>query len=112
MREVYVAASERRDNAMASVCGPSVVKPDDVVRPDGAEWWGVGDGFAAYPELAPRLGLVASDAALIPDAQSLAECAWPRVVAGDGVPAERAEPLYVRHRVALTSAERAAGLRL
>jgi tRNA threonylcarbamoyladenosine biosynthesis protein TsaB len=112
MREVYVAASERRDNGMASVDGPSVVKPDDVRRPDDGEWWGAGDGFAVYPGLASRLGVVASDAGLIPDAQSLAECAWPRVVAGEGVPAERAEPLYVRHRVALTSAERAAGLRL
>ena len=112
MREVYVAASERRDNGMASVCAPSVVKPDEVARPDDGEWWGAGDGFAAYPGLAPRLGLAASDAALIPDAQSIAECAWPRVVAGEGVPAEHAEPLYVRHRVALTSAERAAGLRL
>jgi tRNA threonylcarbamoyladenosine biosynthesis protein TsaB len=112
MREVYVAASERLDNGMASVRAPGVVKPGEILRPDGGEWWGAGDGFAAYPELARRLHLVASDAALIPDAQSLAECAWPRVVAGEGVPAERAEPLYVRHRVALTSAERAAGLRL
>jgi tRNA threonylcarbamoyladenosine biosynthesis protein TsaB len=83
-----------------------------VTRPDDGEWWGAGDGFTVYPGLASRLGVVASDAGLIPDAQSLAECAWPRVVAGEGVPAERAEPLYVRHRVALTSAERAAGLRL
>ena len=29
-----------------------------------------------------------------------------------GVPAREATPLYVRHRVALTTAERAAGLRL
>ena len=112
MREVYVAASERRDNGMASVRAASVGKPADVARPDDGEWWGAGGGFAAYPELAADLHLVASDATLIPDAQSLAECAWPRVVAGEGVPAERAEPLYVRHRVALTSAERAAGLRL
>jgi hypothetical protein len=28
------------------------------------------------------------------------------------VPAHEAQPLYVRHRVALTSAERAAGIRL
>lgn len=112
MREVYVAASERRDNGMHGVRTPVVIEPDDVPRPDEGEWWGAGDGFGAYPALATRLRLVASDASLFPDAQSIAECAWPRVVAGDGVPAACAEPLYVRHRVALTSAERAAGLRL
>jgi tRNA threonylcarbamoyladenosine biosynthesis protein TsaB len=112
MREVYVAASQREDNAMRAIVEPRVQKPADVERPDAGEWWGAGDGFAAYPALAGQLRLVACDAGLIPDAQSIAESAWPRVVAGEGVPAERAEPLYVRHRVALTSAERAAGLHL
>jgi len=59
-----------------------------------------------------RLALAACDDTLIPDAQSIAECAWPQVVAGAGVPAEQGQPFYVRHRVALTSAERAAGERL
>jgi hypothetical protein len=35
----------------------------------------------------------------------------PRFAAGEGVPAHDAAPFYVRHRVALTIAERAAGLR-
>ena len=112
MHEVYVAASERRDDGMERVHEAAVVKPEEVARPDDGEWWGAGDGFAVHASLASRLGLVASDPSLFPDAQSIAECAWPRVVAGDGVPAERVEPLYVRHRVALTTAERAAGLRL
>jgi len=47
-----------------------------------------------------------------PDAESIAEWAWPHFVAGEGVPAAEAQPLYVRHRVALTTIERAAGLRL
>jgi tRNA threonylcarbamoyladenosine biosynthesis protein TsaB len=37
--------------------------------------------------------------------------ALPLFAAGEGVPARDAAPLYVRHRVALTIAERAAGLR-
>jgi tRNA threonylcarbamoyladenosine biosynthesis protein TsaB len=112
MREVYVSASVREHNVMNAIVEPRVQKPADVERPDDGEWWGAGDGFAAYATLCDQLRLVACDAELIPDGQSIAECAWPRVVAGGGVPAERAEPLYVRHRVALTSAERAAGLRL
>jgi len=36
----------------------------------------------------------------------------PRVAAGETVDASHALPVYVRHRVALTTAERAAGARL
>jgi tRNA threonylcarbamoyladenosine biosynthesis protein TsaB len=112
MREVYVGASVHGDNGMERVRDAIVVKPGEVLPPDDGEWWGAGDGFAAYPGLAAQLRLVDADPRIIPDAQSIAECAWPRVVAGLGVAPELAEPLYVRHRVALTSAERAAGLRL
>lgn len=111
MREVYVAAYERNDKGWTLVSGPSVCKPDEVIVPPG-EWTGAGDGYGAYPQLAHRLALTGCDAALIPDAQSIAEWAWPHFAAGEGVPAAQAEPLYVRHRVALTSAERAAGMRL
>jgi len=38
--------------------------------------------------------------------------ALPRLEAGEAVDAEHALPLYVRHRVALTTAERAGGARL
>jgi tRNA threonylcarbamoyladenosine biosynthesis protein TsaB len=114
MREVYVGAysrNGRNDNRWTAFTEPAVCKPDDVVAPPGERWFGAGDGFAVWPQLASRLGL-AFDASIIPDAQSVAECAWPNVMAGEGVPAERALPLYVRHRVAVTSAERAAGVRL
>jgi tRNA threonylcarbamoyladenosine biosynthesis protein TsaB len=111
MREVYVAAYVRDGNGWTLASGPAVCRPDAVALPPG-EWDGAGDGFAAYPQLVERLALARCDAALFPDARSVAEWAWPHLAAGEGVEAARAEPLYVRHRVALTSAERAAGLRL
>jgi tRNA threonylcarbamoyladenosine biosynthesis protein TsaB len=46
---------------------------------------------------------------MLPTARAIAELAAPRLSRGEGVPAAAALPLYVRHRVALTSAERAAG---
>jgi tRNA threonylcarbamoyladenosine biosynthesis protein TsaB len=109
MREVYVAAYVRDGNGWTLASGPSVCKPDDVELPPG-DWVGAGDGFAAYPRLALRV--MRCDPALIPDAQSIAQWAWPHLAAGEGVAAAHAEPLYVRHRVALTSAERAAGQHL
>jgi tRNA threonylcarbamoyladenosine biosynthesis protein TsaB len=112
MHEVYVASYVRNDNGWTRLGDPVVRKPDDVQSADGGAWHGAGDGFAAYPQLAARLKLADSDASMIPDAESIAQWAWPHLVAGEGVPAAEAQPLYVRHRVALTTAERAAGLRL
>ena len=111
MHEVYVAAYQRDGNGWMVVREPAVDKPD-ALAPFGGGWHGAGDAFLAHATLAQRLRLAAYDGAIIPDAQSVAECAWPRLLACAGVPAHEAQPLYVRHRVALTSAERAAGLRL
>jgi len=111
MREVYVASYARNDNGWTRVGDPVVRKPDDVTL-DAGVWHGAGDGFAAYPALAAHLRLAGADASIIPDAQSIAEWAWPHLAAGEGMQAADAQPLYVRHRVALTTAERVAGLRL
>ena len=111
MQEIYMAAYERHDNGWIPVREPQVGKPDTIDAFVG-DWHGAGDAFLAYPALAERLGLAGCDATTTPDAQSVAQCAWPRVLAQAGVPAHEAQPLYVRHRVALTSAERAAGIRL
>ena len=89
-------------------CGPERSLPpphDDAIG-------GAGNGFAAYPALAAQLGLAAVDAALRPTARAIGELALPRLAAGEGVAAAAALPLYVRHRVALTTAERDAGARL
>ena len=112
MREVYVAAYRRRDGELQELAAPAVLAPGDVVLPAGvptAGWAGAGNGFRAYPELAPRLGLARVNASARPTASAIATLALPRLAAGAGVPAAEALPLYVRHRVALTSTERAAG---
>ncbi|MCC6193264.1 MAG: tRNA (adenosine(37)-N6)-threonylcarbamoyltransferase complex dimerization subunit type 1 TsaB [Burkholderiales bacterium] len=111
MREVYVAAYRYEDDCWIEAQAAAVLHPSDVALPEGA-WFGAGDGFAAYPDLAARLDLVASDASIVPDARAIAELALPRLAAGETMDAAHARPLYVRHRVALTSAERAAGQRL
>jgi len=113
MREVYVAAYRRVDGHLQEVTAPAVLAPGDVALPAGgpaaAAWAGAGNGFGAYPDLASRLGLSRVDAAVRPTASAIAALALPRLAAGAGVPAAEALPLYVRHRVALTSSERAAG---
>lgn len=113
MREVYTAAYLRDGDRWRETRPPEVAKPDTITRPVGdAGWMGAGDGFASYPLLAAQLQLSLHDAAIRPDARAIAELAAPRFAAGEGVDAAAARPLYVRHRVALTTAERAAGARL
>ena len=111
MREVYIAAYAREAGTWSNLQPPEVRKPDDVTLPSGA-WFGAGEGLQAYPELATSLRLAGHDATIAPSARAIAELAMPRLAAGQGVDAAHALPLYVRHRVALTSDERAAGVRL
>jgi tRNA threonylcarbamoyladenosine biosynthesis protein TsaB len=111
MREVYVAAYRREGDRWIVEREPAVVRPEDVAPAEHASN-GAGDGFAAYPDLASRLALADVDASTIPRARAIAALAMPDVAAGRTVPASEALPLYVRHRVALTTAEREAGARL
>ena len=111
MREVYVATFRRENDRWVVAREAAVLRPDEVVA--GAQAAnGAGDGFSAYPDLAARLGLSAVDANVIPNARAVASLAMARVAAGETVRAADALPVYVRHRVALTTAEREAGMRL
>jgi tRNA threonylcarbamoyladenosine biosynthesis protein TsaB len=114
MREVYIAAYERVDQRWSERLAPQVRPPAEVALPtgDGGSWRGAGDGFAAYPTLQAQLRLRDVDGSAMPDARAVAELAMPRFAAGEGVAAADALPIYVRHHIALTAAERAAGLRL
>jgi len=114
MHEVYFAAYARESGGWTEVCAPSVMKPDAVALParGGAAWVGAGGGFAAYPDLAARLALPIVYADAVPDARAIGELAQLEFAAGEGVAPADARPLYVRHRVALTTAERASGARL
>jgi tRNA threonylcarbamoyladenosine biosynthesis protein TsaB len=111
MREVYVASYRREAERWTTESEPAVLRPDDVAVAT-EEGCGAGDGFAAYPHLVSRLALRHVDTSVIPSARAIATLAAPRVAAGETVRAADALPVYVRHRVALTTAEREAGVRL
>ena len=110
-QEVYVAAYRHDGARWREAVAPAVIGPAAVILPDGGGWTGVGSGFAAYPVLRERcLPLLAFCApALLPTATAIGTLALPRFAAGEGVAARDAAPIYLRHKVALTSAERALG---
>lgn len=88
---------------------PQVGPPDSVVLAPG-RYLGVGRGFHAYPGVAriPGLVLTAEHAAALPNAREIARLGAMRLAAGAGVDPAELKPLYLRDKVALTEAERAA----
>src|SRR5512143_3364038 len=113
MREVYAGLYAAEGAAWRAETDAAAVRPEAMSQPPaGAGCFGAGNGFRAYPALAPQLGRIATDAGLRPTARAIGELALPRLAAGEGVGAAAGLPVYVRHRVALTTAERDAGLRL
>jgi tRNA threonylcarbamoyladenosine biosynthesis protein TsaB len=114
MGEVYVAAYEHDGERWQAAIESAAARPGMIPVPPGRDWLGVGPGFAAYPELRDRLAsaLVSTRDDLMPSAAAIGALALPRFAAGESVPASAAAPLYLRDRVALTVAERAAGMRL
>lgn len=71
---------------------------------------GIGRGFAAYPMLADLPGLVVDPraSAALPNSREMARLGAIKLRAGEGVDPADLAPLYLRDKVALTEAERAA----
>ena len=110
MDEVYCAAYLILDDVVETLMKPVVTGPQSVKLPildTGIAWVGCGEGFVSYPNLlASHLAEVRSDC--WPTAAAVAQLAAPRLSRGEGVGAGMAAPLYVRDKVALTTAERLA----
>jgi len=122
MGEVYWAQYRRAaDGGWEAVCAPALSAPGAVapaVACGGADGLAAcGNGFAHYPEaLATALAAhgcapgVAADAQadILPHARELAVLGARAFAAGRSVPADQAQPLYLRNKVAYTFAERQA----
>src|SRR5262245_15686496 len=72
MREVYIARYVRASGQWEEVDAPRVVAPAALAKLDGEGWLGAGNGFAAYPDLAARLGVERADPSARPTAEALA----------------------------------------
>lgn len=100
MDEVYWGCYRLEAGEMCLVGAEAVLPPEQVGLPRMAsgDWFGAGTGwtYAARIPVVPA----ARDASLLPDARdllTLAGFAWQR---GEGVPAEQAQPVYLRDKVA------------
>lgn len=112
MNEVYVAAYLVAGDSVQEVMAPKVGAGETAPLPEDEGWRGAGDGFVTVhgAALRQRMGerLTSFDAGLFPTASAVARLAAPVLACGGGVDAAHALPLYVRDKVALTTAERRA----
>jgi tRNA threonylcarbamoyladenosine biosynthesis protein TsaB len=111
MGEVYwgcFTADPARGVAASSA--PSVGPPESVVLPVPGPHRGIGRGFTAYPALAalPGLELDPDDRRALPNAREFARLGALRLQLAEGLDPADISPLYLRDKVALTEAERAA----
>lgn len=107
MIEVYWAAYRRGgDGKWKTVAAPAVCSAAGIAIPAGDDWAGAGNGFGRYAPLIAALPARSSiDPSVAVTARSLAELALSGY--GEIDAAEHAAPVYIRDKVALTSAERA-----
>ena len=108
MGEVYWA-QYRWTGEWQAVRAPALCAPGDVAPEMVDGLIACGNGFAAYPEAfayAPFAAGAHSD--ILPLAREFAVLGVAALAAGRAVPADEAQPLYLRNKVAYTSAERQA----
>lgn len=111
LQEVYYAGWSVRGERWHESPRTGLARPDAIEVPAAGDWIGCGSGFALYPQvLRERLGarLVRVAATTHPDAAAVLDIAAGALRRGEGVAPEHALPVYVRDKVALTTAERAA----
>jgi len=104
MGEVY--AARYRDGV--EVLPPALFKPEALPSPEPGECV-AGTGFFAYEALLTTAWAgqnYSVSAQRYPGAAHIAQLAVPKLLAGEGHSAERAEPVYVRNKVALKKRER------
>jgi tRNA threonylcarbamoyladenosine biosynthesis protein TsaB len=112
MGEVYSACFSVSGEVVTAVSETRVVPPSRLAAPDDepSSWQGCGSGFSleavrALPWMA-GLGAVAAD--LTAHARQVGRLGCLRLAAGEGIDAALAAPLYIRNKVAQTTAERLA----
>jgi tRNA threonylcarbamoyladenosine biosynthesis protein TsaB len=112
MGEIYLGAFARDgDGLVTAIDAERLARPDTIAPRDDGDWIGFGTGFAADDgALVKTLGvsLARYDATALPHAADVARLAVRAFARGEAIAPERAEPAYLRDKVALTLAEQAA----
>ncbi len=104
MDELYASHYEFNSGQWRQIGGYSLIRPEDLACEPNSTL--AGNVFAAYGERLPAALTQRVDA--LPSAAALLRLAPALLAAGAAVPADQALPIYIRDKVAKTTAERAA----
>jgi tRNA threonylcarbamoyladenosine biosynthesis protein TsaB len=105
MGEVYWAQYQWQQGVLQEIIPPTL-STAALVAPNGKVAI-CGNGVAAYrAAFVDQPWVNAVDEAIMPNALDIAQLAVAAVLKGDVLPAEAAQPLYLRNKVALTTSER------
>ena len=107
MGEVFTGRFVREDGLMRPVGDEAVLPPESVSLPQTSDWTAVGNGFERYAPLAEQ----------VPNFANCEPDTWPRAAAvlalakdwmadNEPLPAEQAQPVYLRDKVASKPGER------
>jgi tRNA threonylcarbamoyladenosine biosynthesis protein TsaB len=110
MGEAYLAAYARSADDWDEVIAPRLVDATTLPALPGRHWVASGSGFDRHAWLRDgyRACVAMRYEADLPRAAAIVRIAARRLARGAGVAAEQAAPLYLRDKVALTTAERQA----
>jgi tRNA threonylcarbamoyladenosine biosynthesis protein TsaB len=110
MGEAYLAAYARNGEDWDEVLAPRLVDAANLPALPGRRWAATGTGFDRHPWLreAYREAVEMRYEGDLPRAGAVARIAARRFARGAAIAAEHAAPLYLREKVALTTAERQA----
>jgi tRNA threonylcarbamoyladenosine biosynthesis protein TsaB len=108
MGEAYLAAYARNGDYWDEVIAPRLVAADTLPPLPGRRWAATGSGFDRHPWLrdAYRDSVEMQFEGDLPRAGAVARLAARGLARGAGIAAADAAPLYLRHKVALTTEER------
>ena len=99
MGELYLGAYQCRADGVEALLADGLFDPDDVPALNGSDWLLAGSGAIYQARIASRVTLAAVDQDAAPRASAVARLAVPMVEQGLTVPAEQAQPVYLRDRV-------------
>ncbi|MDB6163357.1 MAG: tsaB [Xanthomonadaceae bacterium] len=105
MGEIYIGTFQRIGDELHAASAEEVLRPELASLPDSGMWSGVGTGFSAGESaLVKRLQgqLQSVDVHALPHAADVARLAVVAFARGEATTAEKLEPAYLRHNVALT----------